>query len=505
MSGLKDYSTTPANNTALFPEGMAPSAVNDGMRQVQADLREWYNDAQWVVYGDGDGAFAVAYGSPTSFSVNGADVTGTYHAGRRVKASGALTGTIYGTIASSAFAVNTTVSVTWDSGSLQNEPLTIAIGILSATNPAMPPASAGAPGAVQLASAVETGEGSSAAKAVTPAGLAAAEMTWAAPHVFRSVDSGAAEAVAIDLDRASPTPAANDLLMALRWKMRDAGGGTDVAAKLVAKLLDATAGSEDAELQFATLTAGGVAARLILGQGLYTPGATGGDKGGDTINAVEIYTRGNPLGYKAIVTQSSTTYTFVQHDLNTTVKLTNGAGCTVTLPSAAGVGSGWRVRLWNASGGDVTVQRAGTDPIDGGGTSVRIQNAGGRNFMDWWTDGMGWYTSKRVFVSTPQTIASGAALSIAHGLAATPSQVFVRLRCQTAEAGYAVGEETPYNVSKADQNATGNHDHAIVCDETNVTVRFGSAANVYGVANKSTGAQTLLTNSNWNVIFHLEY
>ena len=53
MSGINDYSVTPANNTALFPEGMAPSAVNDGMRQVQADLREWYNDAQWVVYGDG--------------------------------------------------------------------------------------------------------------------------------------------------------------------------------------------------------------------------------------------------------------------------------------------------------------------------------------------------------------------------------------------------------------------------------------------------------------------
>ena len=75
MSGIKDYSTTPASNTALFPEGMAPSAVNDGMRQVQADLRSWYNDSQWIVYGDGDGTFTIAYVSPTSFSVNGADVT----------------------------------------------------------------------------------------------------------------------------------------------------------------------------------------------------------------------------------------------------------------------------------------------------------------------------------------------------------------------------------------------------------------------------------------------
>ena len=54
MPGIKDYSTTPGSNVALFPEGQTPSSVNDGMRQVQADIRAWYNDAEWIVYGDGD-------------------------------------------------------------------------------------------------------------------------------------------------------------------------------------------------------------------------------------------------------------------------------------------------------------------------------------------------------------------------------------------------------------------------------------------------------------------
>src|SRR5882724_6878379 len=196
MSGIKDYSTTPASNTALFPEGMAPSAVNDGMRQVQADIRSWYNDSQWAIYGDGDGAFAIAYVSPTSFSVTGADVTAVYHAGRRVRAVGLLTGTIYGTIQSVAFATNTTVTVQWDAGSLQNEALTIAIGILSATNTAIPPAGAGAPGAVQLATQVETEGGTSTAKAVTPGGLAPAAMTWTGTHIFQSADAGAGEIIA---------------------------------------------------------------------------------------------------------------------------------------------------------------------------------------------------------------------------------------------------------------------------------------------------------------------
>ena len=125
MAGIKDYSTTPANNVTLFPEGMAPSQVTDSARQFQSDVREWYNEAEWVAYGDGDGAHGISYVSTTSFSVTGANVVAVYHTGRRVKAVGALTGTIYGTIASSSFSTNTTIVVNWDSGSLQNEALTV--------------------------------------------------------------------------------------------------------------------------------------------------------------------------------------------------------------------------------------------------------------------------------------------------------------------------------------------------------------------------------------------
>ena len=127
--------------------------------------------------------------------------------------------------------------------------------------------------------------------------------------------------------------------MALRWKMRDAGGGTDFAAKLVAKLLDPTAGSEDAELQFATLVAGTLAARLILGQGLYTPNATGGDKGGDTINAQGIFQNGVPRAASDVSIQSGTAHSPTLADHGKTFIYTNAAGCTVTLP-----GGEWALR-----------------------------------------------------------------------------------------------------------------------------------------------------------------
>jgi hypothetical protein len=142
MAGIKDYSTTATSNTEVggvsIQEGMLPSSLNNAIRAILVDVREWYNDSQWIVYGDGDSAFTIAYASATTFTIAGVNVTGFYHVGRRVKAVGSSTGTIYGTISATAFSTNTTVTVVWDSGSLQNETLTVSIGALSATNNTIP-------------------------------------------------------------------------------------------------------------------------------------------------------------------------------------------------------------------------------------------------------------------------------------------------------------------------------------------------------------------------------
>ena len=144
MTGIKDYSTTALTNTEVggvnIEEGMLPSTLNNALRAILVDVREWYNDSQWVVYGDGDSAFTITYGSATTFTVDGVDVTTFYHVGRRVRAVGSTTGTIYGTISVTTFSTNTTVTVVWDSGSLQNEALTVSIGALSATNNSIPEA-----------------------------------------------------------------------------------------------------------------------------------------------------------------------------------------------------------------------------------------------------------------------------------------------------------------------------------------------------------------------------
>lgn len=137
MSGIEAWSTTAAsNNMAVpngWPEGQSPSSVNDCARNNMAAIRTWYENAQWINYG-----FTHTYASSTSFTIAGSDKTAIYPVGRRIKAVGSSTGTIYGTITTSAFSTDTTITIAWDSGSLSNETLTIYAGILTPSNSALP-------------------------------------------------------------------------------------------------------------------------------------------------------------------------------------------------------------------------------------------------------------------------------------------------------------------------------------------------------------------------------
>ena len=142
-TNIKDYSTTQASNTTLnsidVNEGMLPSNLNNAIRALMKNTRDWFNDAQWIEYGDGSGAFTAAYASSTSFTIAGANVTSVYHAGRRIKLTASTPGTIFGTISSSSFSTNTSVNFTWDSGNLSSEAITdVYVGALSKTNSSIP-------------------------------------------------------------------------------------------------------------------------------------------------------------------------------------------------------------------------------------------------------------------------------------------------------------------------------------------------------------------------------
>ena len=126
---FKDYSTTAASNNSAapngYPEGMAPSAVNNTAREQMARTAEWYQDAQWI------NLHTPTYVSGTQFTVTG-DQTAHYTVGRRVKAEGTTPFEIYGTITVSAYTSLTTVTVNWDgAGALDNTLNLVEVGILT--------------------------------------------------------------------------------------------------------------------------------------------------------------------------------------------------------------------------------------------------------------------------------------------------------------------------------------------------------------------------------------
>lgn len=97
---IKAYSATPASNNASspdgWPEGMAPSGLNNSDREFAARVREFYEDSSWIDYGD-----AIVSSTSTTVSITG-DVTAQYIVNRAIRAGqsesyvGYVTAAVYG-------------------------------------------------------------------------------------------------------------------------------------------------------------------------------------------------------------------------------------------------------------------------------------------------------------------------------------------------------------------------------------------------------------------------
>lgn len=138
--GIKKWSRTAASNDSIsssagtinWKEGMPPSAVNDSARVTMADVRDWFEDAQWVNLGDADGTTSPRRAS-NEISLSGTH-TLTYHVGRRLKAQD-TTGTKYGTITATTYSGGTQITLLLDSGTLTGSVSQVFLSALTATNP----------------------------------------------------------------------------------------------------------------------------------------------------------------------------------------------------------------------------------------------------------------------------------------------------------------------------------------------------------------------------------
>lgn len=129
------WSTTAATNSNTppdgWPEGQAPSTVNDCAREMMAQIRTGLTDLQYV-----DQDLSPTFATTTTFTVPGNQLT-FFDVGRRVKALGAAT--TYGTVISSSFTTNTGITLRLDSGGVLDASLTsVGVAILSGSNPSLP-------------------------------------------------------------------------------------------------------------------------------------------------------------------------------------------------------------------------------------------------------------------------------------------------------------------------------------------------------------------------------
>lgn len=149
----------------------------------------------------------------------------------------------------------------------------------------------------------------------------------------QSDDAGASVAPILSLNRNSASPAANDTIGRLSLDGKDDAGNDETYAEITGAIVDPTSTSEDGQLQFQTVIAGTLANRLFLGAGLSAAGATGGDKGANSVNFTTYYENGTRFygrgAAKAWVIFNSVTTTSISGTaLNISSVTDNGTGDT---------------------------------------------------------------------------------------------------------------------------------------------------------------------------------
>ncbi|WP_085908271.1 hypothetical protein [Kiloniella majae] len=102
------------------------------------------------------------------------------------------------------------------------------------------------------------------------------------------------------------------------------------------------------------------------------------------------------------------------------------------------------------------------------------------------------------YESPEQTMTAAGSLTLAHGLSVRPKLFKAYYVCETAQHGYAVGDEADTSFYTTSYDASIGP--VIIADATNVMVKFGNFASGIPITNKSTGAQALMTYSYWKLI-----
>lgn len=103
------------------------------------------------------------------------------------------------------------------------------------------------------------------------------------------------------------------------------------------------------------------------------------------------------------------------------------------------------------------------------------------------------------FISTQQVIASGALLTLPHGLGVKPDFYGAYGQCISADAGYVSGEETLFSVFTSTDPAAAKG-ISVRANTTNILVRFGSDGSPIRVIRADNGDESDIDKTKWRLV-----
>lgn len=137
----------------------------------------------------------------------------------------------------------------------------------------------------------------------------------------------------------------------------------------------------------------------------------------------------------------------------------------------------------------ITVPAAtNADAVTGTSTSVAMTPASTKRAIKEW----GWIQG---YTSPPQTITSGALLTLAHGLERSPKQVTLQLTCVVSDNNWQVGDTVMTGINSSTSGTSRSN--SVYIDATNVYVRYSDDTTCFVMGNKTTGTLVVATNSKW--------
>ena len=157
---------------------------------------------------------------------------------------------------------------------------------------------------------------------------------YGVPLIVTSVsDTAGGGQIFFHHDRASP--ANNDVVGQIAFRGNNSAAAALNYATIGGQIIDQTSTSEDGRLVLKTVIAGSNANRVLVGAGLYTASATGGDQGVDTINAANYFKNGTNIFTAPTITGTiiEDVYAWASTSGSVTTELepANGSIQTVTL------------------------------------------------------------------------------------------------------------------------------------------------------------------------------